>query len=77
HVGEGLIDYAERHGCDLVMAGGSDSGLLTRIFLGSTSRYVLRHARCSVMIVRDKHDRESAHEAAAQRNADRPAARQI
>lgn len=57
HVGEALIDYAEMHGCDLIMTGDSDSGLLTRIFLGSTSRYVLRHATCSVLIVRDKEER--------------------
>lgn len=60
HIAESLIDYAEQHGCDLLMTGDSDSGLLTRVFLGSTSRYVLRHAECSVVIVRDKEDRRRA-----------------
>ncbi|SMP42725.1 Nucleotide-binding universal stress protein, UspA family [Neorhodopirellula lusitana] len=70
HVGEALIDYAETHGCDLVMTGDSDSGLLTRIFMGSTSRYVLRHARCSVLVVRDKGERAKARqELAEQRQA--------
>ncbi len=64
HVGEALIDYAETHGCDLVMTGDSDSGLITRVFLGSTSRYVLRHAQCSVLIVRDKQDRAHAKQQA-------------
>ncbi|WP_044303512.1 universal stress protein [Rhodopirellula sallentina] len=57
HVGDALIDYAETHGCDLIVTGDSDSGILTRVFIGSTSRYVLRHAQCSVLIVRNKEDR--------------------
>ena len=69
HIGEAIIDYAEEHGCDLIMTGDSDSGLLTRVFLGSTSRYVLRHAQCSVLIVRDKEDRRTAKEMAAQAQA--------
>ncbi|MEO9593491.1 universal stress protein [Rhodopirellula bahusiensis] len=60
HVGEALINYAEMHGCDLIMTGDSDSGLLTRLFMGSTSRYVLRHATCSVLIVRDEEERIKA-----------------
>ncbi|QDT11897.1 universal stress protein [Planctomycetes bacterium K23_9] len=67
HVGEALIEYAETHGCDMIVTGDSDSGLLTRLFLGSTSRYVLRHANCSVLIIRDKEERANAkHEAAEQ-----------
>lgn len=62
HVGEALIDYAEMHGCDLIMTGDSDSGFLTRVFMGSTSRYVLRHATCSVLIVRDKEERVKVKE---------------
>ncbi len=66
HVGEALVDYAEEHGCDLVVTGDSDSGLLTRMFLGSTSRYVLRHVHCSVLILRDKHVRREAKQQAAE-----------
>jgi nucleotide-binding universal stress UspA family protein len=65
HVGEALINYAEIHGCDLIMTGDSDSGLLTRVFMGSTSRYVLRHAKCSVLTVRDKYDRAKAKQESA------------
>jgi nucleotide-binding universal stress UspA family protein len=61
HVGEALVEYGRRHGCDLAVTGDSDSGLLTRVFLGSTSRYVLRHADCSVLIIRDRDDRAKAH----------------
>ncbi|EMI46495.1 universal stress protein [Rhodopirellula sp. SWK7] len=62
HVGDALINYAETHGCDLLVTGDSDSGILTRVFIGSTSRYVLRHAECSVLIVRDREDRARAKE---------------
>ncbi|KLU07466.1 universal stress protein [Rhodopirellula islandica] len=68
HVGEALVEYSRRHGCDLAVTGDSDSGLLTRVFLGSTSRYVLRHADCSVLIVRDKEDRVQAHRQIAEQS---------
>ncbi|MFG0262789.1 MAG: universal stress protein [Novipirellula sp. JB048] len=60
HVGQALVDYVETHSCDLVIAGDSHSGLLARMLLGSTSRYVLRHAQCSVLILRDNLDRDDA-----------------
>ncbi|PHQ33893.1 universal stress protein [Rhodopirellula bahusiensis] len=68
HVGEALVEYSRRHGCDLAVTGDSDSGLLTRVFLGSTSRYVLRHADCSVLIIRDKEDRAKAHRQIAEQS---------
>jgi nucleotide-binding universal stress UspA family protein len=37
---------------DLVVMGSHEIGALTRLFLGSTARSVLRHAPCSVEIVR-------------------------
>jgi len=37
---------------DLVMVGSNEVGALTRLLLGSTARSVLRHAPCSVEIVR-------------------------
>jgi len=37
---------------DLVVVGSNDAGALTRLLLGSTARAVLRHAPCSVEIVR-------------------------
>lgn len=56
HIGEGLLRAAEAHGSDLIVLGDSGRGAVTRFLLGSTSRYVLRHAHCSVMIVRDPHE---------------------
>jgi nucleotide-binding universal stress UspA family protein len=52
HVGEGLVNYTEQSKCDIMVVSDSNRGLLGRMFLGSVSRYVLRHASCSVWITR-------------------------
>lgn len=52
HVGKGLVDYAAQSHIDLFVLGDTGRGAISRIFLGSTSRYVLHHVHCSVMIVR-------------------------
>jgi len=52
HIGHGLMQFAERNKSDLVVVGDSGRGLISRVLLGSTSRYVLHHAHCSVMVVR-------------------------
>ncbi len=52
HVGEALVQCAQRHGCDLIVTGDHHRGLLDRLLLGSTSRHVLRYAQCNVCIVR-------------------------
>ena len=72
HVGESLLRYAKEHDVDLIMTGDSHRSMFTRMLLGSTSRYVLRHASCSMLIARDpnavptadeSHDRTTAEEA--------------
>ena len=52
HIGEAIVKYAEDNNCDLLVVGDSHRSFLNRVFLGSTSRYVLRHAGCSVAIAR-------------------------
>ena len=54
HLGEGLVKYAEDHGCDIFVVGETSRSHLGRIVMGSTSRYVLRHAPCSVWITRNR-----------------------
>ncbi len=49
-VGE-IIDVAEQHGADLIVVGTREPGLLERLFGGSVSQGVARHARCDVLIV--------------------------
>ena len=52
HIGEAIVRYSEENQCDLVVIGDSHRGFLNRVFLGSTSRYVLRHVGCTVAIAR-------------------------
>ncbi len=52
HVGETLVNFAVDHDCGLILTGDNRESLAERVLLGSTSRHVLRHGHCSVMIVR-------------------------
>lgn len=51
-VGDAIVDLAKRHDSDIVVVGDSGHSLLDDFLLGSTSKYVLRHAACSVWISR-------------------------
>lgn len=64
HVGEGLVEYAEEQECDLIVVGETPHSLLGRVVLGSVSRFVLRHAPCSVWITRNR-----AHHHVSERTA--------
>ncbi|GAA5509643.1 universal stress protein [Novipirellula caenicola] len=52
HVGEGIVTFAERNAIDMLVVGEKPRSGMSRFLLGSTSRYVLRHANCSVWIAR-------------------------
>lgn len=52
-VAAALIDAAEVAGADLVVMGHRGMSRIKRFFLGSVSETVLRHAPCSVWIVRE------------------------
>jgi nucleotide-binding universal stress UspA family protein len=54
HVGESIINYTQDHQCNLVVVGEHHRSSLGRLILGSVSRYVMRHAQCSVWIARSK-----------------------
>lgn len=54
HFGEGLVQFAETNKCDLVVVGETHRNAIGRFLLGSTSRFVLRHAPCSVWIARNR-----------------------
>ena len=49
--------YCEKEGIDLLVIGEAQRSSLSRLLLGSTSRFVLRHAHCSVWVARN-HVRE-------------------
>jgi nucleotide-binding universal stress UspA family protein len=52
HVGDAIVQFAKKMNSDIIVMGSSGRGLIGRFFLGSVSRYVLRHASCSVWIAR-------------------------
>ncbi len=54
HAGDGLVRFAEQHHSDLIVVGETHRTSLGRFLLGSFSRYVLRHAPCSVWICRNR-----------------------
>jgi nucleotide-binding universal stress UspA family protein len=53
HVGDGLVQFANENKSDVIVLGSTGGGLLSTLLLGSVSRYVLRHAACSVWIARE------------------------
>lgn len=57
HIGDAIVTAAESSGADLVVVGDAGHSLIGELFLGSTTKYVLRHAPCSVWISRH-HRRE-------------------
>lgn len=50
--GESIVEAAGSEGADLIVVGTHERGAVGRLFLGSVSDYVVRHARCPVMVVR-------------------------
>jgi nucleotide-binding universal stress UspA family protein len=49
---QGLIAAAEEHDADLLVVGAQGLSGVERFLIGSVSEKVLRHARCSVLVVR-------------------------
>ena len=54
HIADTLVDYAEKHRCDLLVVGENQHNVLSRIFMGSISRFVLQYAPCSLWISRSQ-----------------------
>jgi len=49
-----ILEKAEEWDADLIVVGSQGQGALSRLLLGSVSQYLATHAKCSVMIARDK-----------------------
>ena len=47
-----ILEYAEKHPADLIVAGSRGLSEAGRFFLGSVSDGILHHARCSVLVVK-------------------------
>lgn len=57
HIGDAIVEAAKEGNSDVIVIGDTGHGLLDEWLLGSTSKYVLRHAPCTVWISR--HHRKS------------------
>jgi nucleotide-binding universal stress UspA family protein len=53
--GEAIVEAAAAEHADLIVVGTHERGAVGRLFLGSVSDHVVRHARCPVMVVRPTH----------------------
>ncbi|WP_062054196.1 universal stress protein [Aquimarina longa] len=51
-----ILEKAEDWDADLIVVGSQGQGALSRLLLGSVSQYLATHAKCSVMIARDKNN---------------------
>ncbi|MCR9109887.1 universal stress protein [Marivita sp. XM-24bin2] len=51
HAGRSILDYAEEQGNDLIVIASHRPGMQT-LLLGSTATHVVRHALCSVHVLR-------------------------
>ena len=52
--GEVICWMAEHRKCDVIVIGTHGRTGLTHLLLGSVTEYVMRHARCPVVTVRDR-----------------------
>lgn len=52
HAGDAIVHAAEESGSDMIIIGDTGHTFLDEWLLGSTSKFVLRHAKCSVWISR-------------------------
>ena len=55
-IGQAITDHAQKLDADMVMMGETGRSALSKLILGSVTRYVLRHADCSVWISRHHRD---------------------
>ncbi len=62
HAGHEIVDECQQWEADLVVVGSHGHGALHRFLLGSVSEQVLKHAPCSVLIVRGQDEQPEADE---------------
>jgi nucleotide-binding universal stress UspA family protein len=55
-----IVDVAEQRKADLIVVGTREAGFLERVFGGSVSEGVARHARCDVLVVHPPADEKSS-----------------
>jgi nucleotide-binding universal stress UspA family protein len=53
--GEAIVEAAAAEHADMIVVGTHERGAVGRLFLGSVSDHVVRHAGCPVLVVRPRH----------------------
>ncbi|MDN4523164.1 universal stress protein [Fictibacillus fluitans] len=48
-----ILSFASMHEADLIVCGATGLNAMERIFIGSVSQYITRHANCDVLIARN------------------------
>lgn len=48
-----ICDVAQQENCDLIVIGSHSHGVVDRVLMGSVSDYVVHHAHCAVLVVRE------------------------
>ena len=52
--GRTICETAKNYAADVIVMGRNQKSMLSEIFFGSTSNYVLHHAPCSVLVIQQK-----------------------
>lgn len=52
NIKQGIVDEAKKFKADLIVVGSHGYGFFERMLLGSISSYVVHHAPCSVLVIR-------------------------
>ncbi|MCJ1977586.1 universal stress protein [Lactococcus paracarnosus] len=47
-----IVQYAKDNEIDLIVIGATGTGVIDKLFIGSTTQYVVNHAPCNVMVVK-------------------------
>lgn len=47
-----IVNFAQEHDIDLIVIGVTGKGAFDRLVVGSTTAYVIDHARCNVLVVK-------------------------
>lgn len=50
--GETIVDYANRHQCDLIIVGNRGFGAIREFVMGSVSHYVLQHTEVPLLVIK-------------------------
>jgi nucleotide-binding universal stress UspA family protein len=52
HAAQRVVEFARKEGADLIVIGHSGHSSVWGTFLGTTADKIVRHAACSVLVVR-------------------------